>query len=604
MATVPYTFANAPGGSSIPLNELDANFAAIQGQLGPTGPTGSQGAPGTSSSIYNYTANTSSISGYPGDGYLSWNNATQINSSIINLSHRTNQNTDIDLFLQLLEPGQDFFVQDVTSSQNTQNWLISGTVINVNPAANNSYFQIPVTLISSSGTGTTNFPNGASIFVAIASNPPGPTGPTGATGPSVTGPQGPTGPTGPTSTTPGPTGAIGPTGPQAVITPGSISTTMLANGAVTTPILATGAVTSASLSPDVVNLPLSTSARINGAYEVDIRTFMNARYGIGGWTNWSGVGTGTDIGPAVNDALQYVKQYFGRGIIRIPSGSWVVRTPIDGSYLSGNFIVGEGAPGTNVVYAINSGACFNFTAVNLNELNPYGNYGVGAGGGGGIKDMVIALEAGLTGTDLGSGNVGTNAYAILVQGSSVVDPNPQPGFPPGTKFGQEYQPDQTILSNLYITTFGATGYSTSYWYNGVYFDGSLRASPQGIRVGMLDNIQQFCCWNKAFYFNNVVQFTITNIGSYVGYGNGFDITITGTTSLPTSQIQISSLAASGGTLTINNSNYVYISGKAYQVSIGDPVAGNPVNYYDIFLNLNVPYSNPNLSTKGRAVFIS
>ena len=46
MATVPYTFANTPGGASIPLAELDANFAAIVDNPGPTGPTGPTGAQG------------------------------------------------------------------------------------------------------------------------------------------------------------------------------------------------------------------------------------------------------------------------------------------------------------------------------------------------------------------------------------------------------------------------------------------------------------------------------------------------------------------------------------------------------------------------------
>ena len=40
MADVPYIFANYPGGSSIPLEQLDANFASISTGQGPTGPTG------------------------------------------------------------------------------------------------------------------------------------------------------------------------------------------------------------------------------------------------------------------------------------------------------------------------------------------------------------------------------------------------------------------------------------------------------------------------------------------------------------------------------------------------------------------------------------
>lgn len=45
---VPYIFANTPGGASIPLSELDDNFAyVLANTTGPTGPTGPTGAPST-----------------------------------------------------------------------------------------------------------------------------------------------------------------------------------------------------------------------------------------------------------------------------------------------------------------------------------------------------------------------------------------------------------------------------------------------------------------------------------------------------------------------------------------------------------------------------
>ena len=48
---VPYTFGNTPGGQSIPLTELDQNFAYIESQIGSgagaTGPTGPTGAAST-----------------------------------------------------------------------------------------------------------------------------------------------------------------------------------------------------------------------------------------------------------------------------------------------------------------------------------------------------------------------------------------------------------------------------------------------------------------------------------------------------------------------------------------------------------------------------
>lgn len=69
MATVPYTFANYPGGSAIPLDQLDANFAAIW--PGPTGPTGSpSNVPGptgpTGPSVTGPTGAPSSVTGPTG----------------------------------------------------------------------------------------------------------------------------------------------------------------------------------------------------------------------------------------------------------------------------------------------------------------------------------------------------------------------------------------------------------------------------------------------------------------------------------------------------------------------------------------------------------
>ena len=52
---VPYIFGNTPGGQSVPLSELDDNFAYIESQIaggfgatGPTGPTGTGGPTGPS----------------------------------------------------------------------------------------------------------------------------------------------------------------------------------------------------------------------------------------------------------------------------------------------------------------------------------------------------------------------------------------------------------------------------------------------------------------------------------------------------------------------------------------------------------------------------
>jgi len=194
---------------------------------GPTGPTGAQG---TSSSLFLYRANTSITSGYPGDGDILWNNATQISATQINVSHLTDNNVDIDIFLALLSVGEQIVIQSQSNSADYQTWTISGTPTSVNPGTATAYWTYPVTLTASGGTGTTNFSSGQTLFLALVNGVAGPTGAQGPTGPTgaastVAGPTGPTGdigptgPTGPVSTTPGPTGPTGsagidgPTGP-------------------------------------------------------------------------------------------------------------------------------------------------------------------------------------------------------------------------------------------------------------------------------------------------------------------------------------------------------------------------------------------------------
>jgi hypothetical protein len=106
--------------------------------------------------------------------------------------------------LALLSTNDILIIQDKTNSANYQKWEVSGAITIVA----NDYVQVPVTLITSAGTGSTGFSNNTAVILAIVSaGVIGPTGPIGATGP--TGPIGATGPT-------GPIGATGPTGPQGI----------------------------------------------------------------------------------------------------------------------------------------------------------------------------------------------------------------------------------------------------------------------------------------------------------------------------------------------------------------------------------------------------
>ena len=164
-----------------------------------SGATGATGPAGQSSSYYNYTAYTGINSGDPGNGNVIWNNGTQINATQINISHLTNTDIDIDVFLALIQQTQTILIQDSANSDNYQTFTVTGA-----PSGTaNTYWSFPVVIDDSSGTGTTNFSNGESLIVAVATGVTGATGPIGATG--STGPTGLTGPTGPT----GPAGAAG-----------------------------------------------------------------------------------------------------------------------------------------------------------------------------------------------------------------------------------------------------------------------------------------------------------------------------------------------------------------------------------------------------------
>jgi hypothetical protein len=184
----------------------------IQGIQGDTGFTGAQGAPGQSSSYYDYNARTTITTGDPGNGRLLWNNATQTSATQINISHLTQQNVDVDIFLALLNTGDTVVIQDKNLSDNYQIFTVSADVI-----LQTGYVELPVSFVSAGGTGLTpGFANTHPlIFIIQAAGVPGPAGPQGNTGPQgptgMTGPAGATGFTGPMGDT-GFTGTTGPTG--------------------------------------------------------------------------------------------------------------------------------------------------------------------------------------------------------------------------------------------------------------------------------------------------------------------------------------------------------------------------------------------------------
>jgi hypothetical protein len=162
----------------------------IAGPTGVTGPTGPAGADGVSVSYYRYNARTNSQTPPPANKQIMWNDSTQINSTILYISHLTIDNIDIDIFLALIKTGDNLIIQDQNNSNNYQSWIVSGTPTIIS----NDYVSIPVTYV----TGGYSFSNGHDIILApLSIGIQGPTGPTGITGPTgQTGPAGATGPSG------------------------------------------------------------------------------------------------------------------------------------------------------------------------------------------------------------------------------------------------------------------------------------------------------------------------------------------------------------------------------------------------------------------------
>jgi hypothetical protein len=122
---------------------------------------------GSSRQLWQYKAKVSATSGYPGDGFMLWNNATQTSATALLLSHLTDDGLDIDLFLAFIASGDTIIVQDADTSANFQTWAVSGSPSNTNPGTSTSYWTIPTMLSTSGGTGTTGFAANTRLIVAV-----------------------------------------------------------------------------------------------------------------------------------------------------------------------------------------------------------------------------------------------------------------------------------------------------------------------------------------------------------------------------------------------------------------------------------------------------
>ncbi|GKS86478.1 hypothetical protein AVMA1855_20020 [Acidovorax sp. SUPP1855] len=256
---------------------------------------------------------------------------------------------------------------------------------------------------------------------------------------------------------------------------------------------------------------------------VCIDEVLNAIYGVGGWTNRTGVGAGTDIGPALIAACATLRAKYGRGEIFIPPGrELLAKTVPSAAQWAGVTLRGAGSQASTVILDSNSA---NFYSTNAAQ-------GIS---GGGVHSLCIALEA---------GHPNSACVAVSLQG------------------GSQYQPDQTTFSDLYITRKSPD----SYWYSGFVAYGNDRTSPQGIRGADVRNVQIFGCKNAGVYLSNAVQWDMSNIGVYQGVGGGSNFYIAGggTPATNSTQIRVDGLVC--GELNIANATKFFVSGTAATVN--------------------------------------
>ena len=101
----------------------------------------------------------------PSDGYIVWNNATQISATHLFISMMSVDNFDLDLIWSSAVVNNKIFIQDSSNSNNRQTWQITAITAGSHTLG---YWDFAVTLVDSSGTGTTGFSNNHELSVYLA----------------------------------------------------------------------------------------------------------------------------------------------------------------------------------------------------------------------------------------------------------------------------------------------------------------------------------------------------------------------------------------------------------------------------------------------------
>ena len=118
------------------------------------------------SNFYLYQSHTNTPAPPPDEGFINYNNSNQSLATIIYISHITDDVIDIEVFFNNINQINDVYLQDKNNSSNFIKYNITGTpTITVG-----SHITIPVSVISSSGNGSTSFGINHPILLSFFTN--------------------------------------------------------------------------------------------------------------------------------------------------------------------------------------------------------------------------------------------------------------------------------------------------------------------------------------------------------------------------------------------------------------------------------------------------
>jgi len=540
--------------------------------------------------LFLYVANAVSTSGYPGDGYLLWNNATQTSATSINISHLTSNGLDIDIYLALINKTEVITIQSRTNSADYQTWTVSGAPTNTNPGAANSYWSYPVTLTASGGTGTTGFANNTNLFVALVNGTTGPTGSTGPTGPTgaasaVAGPTGPTGvggPTGPTgaaSTVAGPTGPTGTAGANGATGPTGAASTIAGP---TGPTGTAGSAGSAGPTGPTGTSGSAGSTGPTGPTGIGYAGLTSSTSNVVGTgsltftTNLSNTQTAFAVGERVRIAYTVTPANYVEGIITSFSGTSLVITS-DAFGGSGTYT------SWNVVAAGNVGA-----------TGPTGPTGTGTNIS--VSDEGTLLTSGVTSFNF----VGTGVTATAATNAVTVT------IPGGSSSGSYTR--TTITATAGQTSFTAT-YTVNYvevYINGVLLNPTDYTATSGTAVVLATaaasgDLVDVIAFNVSAITGAVTITGTPSSGQLAAWTGSTSLqgltgpsgAIVGTTDTQTLtnkwvQPRVLASTANSATPTLNTDNYdmMVITGQSATItSFTTNLTGTPVNGQKLWISI-------------------